>query len=488
MSYSTHVENLYYALAAHCSPPEFDIRTVLEVYNSADYVMPVDLVEPVTTEDYLMRFPVSRQSQLRAALEKQVRDKYHYAFVKKDKLLVDGYKVPRVVLASSDETIANLGPWYMAYSRAMKKKFTKLSSPFLFGSGVTGEHVGSWFDHWSNIIGPSYYINSDFSKMDRSENVIIISWEWENYFRSMNKETREKYRCYYLDQLVVKIRGMQGSGGAVRLGGKCSGCLNTCVGNTIVHDKLLKHFLKQQGLILGRDVAYIILGDDLFLMSNKKVNFKAYNLLCTKVGFDIKLQIHKSLSKVDFCQKLFYPTNDGTMMGPKPGRFLAKIGYSFKEKDDTSSSIFSEDTHHVPILNQLPTSAIGRIWNDWELGNRKVHNPTEDTNLFFYTRYGFRPPSHISELTSEQIEIMDQIDNNRDKVTKFDTVQADAHVRFLKEGGKVVQRVKLEKVALQLYRNFSQKVGRYLHSGRCNGAQRKRLSNILRDIRLSLAR
>lgn len=445
------MENLYYALAAHCSPPDYDIATVLGTFVGQPFKINMDHSDHISTDQYLSRFPENRQAMLRSALEKGVRDPYHYAFVKKDKLLVEEYKVPRVVLASSDETIANFGAWYMAYSRVIKRTYTKLHSPEFLATGVTGEQVGAWFNYWYKLITPKHYLVTDFSKMDRSENILNLMWEWDQYFGSMDQKQREKYWPYYLDQLVVYIRGMAGSGGAVRLGGKNSGCLNTCIGNSIQHMQLLRTFLKRIGWVLGRDCAYLILGDDLLMMCKKAFPVKEYDQYCLRLGFNIKAQTTSDLAKVDFCQKIFFPTTDGFMPGPKVGRYLSKIGYSFKKDYVYTDAIFSEDLNHVPLLSTLTGVRTSKVFQDWELHNTINHTKTLETDAFFERRYGFKAPPSLAELTKEQIEMIDLIDNGRVGFKNFDSIDKQANDRFLKEGGfHVKQRPKLQAIAVKL--------------------------------------
>jgi len=451
VSFDTSVENLYYALAAHCSPPDYDVSQVLGVFKGQPFKVNMSNLDHISTDEYLSRFPTNRQAMLRAALDRGVRDPYHYAFVKKDKLLVEDYKVPRVVLASSDETIANFGAWYMAYSRVIKKTYSRIRSPEFLATGVSGEQVGAWFNYWYKLITPEYYVVTDFSKMDRSENVLNLMWEWDQYFESMDKNQKRKYWPYYLDQLVVYIRGMAGSGGAVRLGGKNSGCLNTCIGNSIQHMQLLRVFFKRLGWVLGIDCAYLILGDDLLLMSKKAFPLKEYNQYCILLGFNVKASQSKDLSKVDFCQKIFFPTTDGFMPGPKVGRYLSKIGYSFKSDYDYLSSVFSEDLAHVPTLSSLEGVRSGKVFMDWELHNEKLHEKTFETDEFFVRRYGFNAPSSLAELTQEQISIIDMVDNSRNGHSNIDEISRQAEERFLKEGGVHLKyRPKLQKVAVFL--------------------------------------
>jgi len=479
------VENLYYALAAHCSPLDYDVASVLKVFNGTDFAVNMSSEDYISTDTYLSRFPGPRQAMLRNALDKGVRDPYHYAFVKKDKLLVEDYKVPRVVLASSDETIANFGAWYMAYSRVIKRNYSKIRSPEFLCSGVSGEEVGAWFNHWYKTINPEYYFVTDFSKMDRSESVLNIMWEWDQYFKSMDSNQKRKYWPYYLDQLVVFIRGMAGGGAAVRLGGKNSGCLNTCIGNSIQHMQLIRKFCSRYGLVIGKDLAYLLLGDDLLMICRKAIDVKKYSNFCRLLGFEVKANLEKDLAKVDFCQKIFFPTTDGYMPGPKLGRFLSKIGYSFKKDYCVRSSIFSEDLAHVPLLSSLEGVAVNREWQDWELHNKTFHSPTEETRIFFNRRYGFELPPSLAELTKEQIHIIDSVDNNRTGTNNFVNLYAKANERFLKEGGTyLTTRPNLRQVASELIDVLAKRFKRLV----VPQLQRKTLDKCIRHLILSLNR
>jgi len=411
-SYAHTSETWFIAAAEHCNSSAFCHKTVSTVFARPFRVqVRARDVDVPNFDDWVLKFNENRAEALRRAKYSGCHDSVHSSFVKKDKQILGEYKVPRCVVASSDATIANLGPWYAAYSKQLKDHFVKVDSPILWAAGTNGERLGSWFNHWYNIIKPGWYYTSDFSKYDRSVNYIMLNWEWENYFHAMTKAEKKKHRQDYLDQIFVRIKGLGGCGSAFRFGGRQSGCLNTCIGNCLVHTHALEYFLKQEGLVLGKDVAVCILGDDMLCLSRDKFPFAKYEKFCSLLGWKLKYTHTDQLAKVDFCQKLFYPTTDGYMPGPKIGRYLSKIGWSFK-MIDPKTAFYSEDLNHVPILNTLPAVSSNRVYQDWEVLNQQVHHMTDETKEFFHTRYGFYPDGYSYKNVSEVADIINKVDND----------------------------------------------------------------------------
>lgn len=454
--YANRPENWFYATSAHCTQPDFDLGTVVKVF-AEPFMHKVRASEIAVPEFdlWVAKFPKNRADMLRKAYYSQVPDPRHSSFVKKDKQILDEFKVPRVVNASSDETIATLGPWYSGFSDQMKRHFVKESTPILWASGTNGEHIGTWFNKWMDIIQPEYYVCTDMSKFDRSVNYVMLTWEWSEYFQAMRKREKSAYHRYFDDQIIVRMQGINGFGSAVRIGGRSTGALNTSVGNTMIHTHILTYFCKLKGYRIGKDVAFCLLGDDMLCISRVQFDIDSYKEFVRKLGWVCKGKITKNLSEVDFCQKLFYPTKQGYMPGPKIGRYLAKTGWSFK-KINIEDVFYSEDINHVPILNKLPGVCKNRTYKDWELHNTTTHEMTEETDKFFFSRYGFFALGRSwEELSDWEVKRINQIDNDHEVENKdlnFASFQPAAVTKLLSEGvkfGKVTKKKHLKSIILR---------------------------------------
>jgi hypothetical protein len=138
---------------------------------------------------------------------------------------------------------------------------------------------------------------------------------------------------------------------------------------------------------------------------------KALELHYSRFGFVAKPIVSTELSKVEFCSKLFWPTADGIILGPKPGRCIPKMGYSCKKLSEVEilstmrgwliDGVFVPGIAHI-IHKYFPQaykqSVDVHFENIYTSHCTRMHEPCSETSQFFEERYGVSATNFIASL------------------------------------------------------------------------------------------
>jgi len=143
----------------------------------------------------------------------------------------------------------------------------------------------------------------------------------------------------------------------------------------------------------------------------------------SRFGFNAKPKLSKNLYEVEFCSKLFWPTEDGIVLGPKPGRCLPKMGCGFKKLDPMElrgmlkgwaidgwfvPGITTYITHVDP--GALSAEVRPRFENLYSTHSTKYHNPTFETKVFFLNRYGIEAKDFVESLDKAMVNRPNYVD------------------------------------------------------------------------------
>jgi len=137
-------------------------------------------------------------------------------------------------------------------------------------------------------------------------------------------------------------------------------------------------------------------------IGNREVFLKKYTDTMTAFGFKAKAKLSDEIYNVEFCSSLFWPTTRGTVLGPKPGKLLPKMGFTCAKlsKQDVRGTIlgYQHLANHVPLIRTYCDNMLSKIDATTRLNKNVVkHNmylrpdgpsgATEATWEFFYSRY-----------------------------------------------------------------------------------------------------
>lgn len=236
-------------------------------------------------------------------------------FVKYEKLeLVEGKKiVPRLVQPRKPEYNVCVG----RYIRHLEHEiFGMVASVYGWGRPVIlkgfnayqrAQHMRS---AWESIKSP-VAIGLDATRFDQHVSYAVLKWEHARYLSFFHGEERAELKKFLKAQLINRgfIRCPDGKIKYEVKGGRCSGDMNTSLGNCLIMCAAMYSFMSSQKLTC----AFVNDGDDGVLIVNKRDAKRVVAELPTffkQLGFLMKMdQPVDEFEKIVFCQS--QPVFDG---------------------------------------------------------------------------------------------------------------------------------------------------------------------------------
>jgi hypothetical protein len=372
-------------------------------------------IPEVSFKNWNKPFPKPRREQHIKALKSlserpiEANDLTRESFVKVEKYNKsnsDGvdYSDPRLIQGASARANVILGPPMKRYAKFLKAQwdgYAERGGVSLYYFCDNNEAAGRWMDfHLSRTadfiaiiilgddmlavvrhLGITYFICNDFSRFDKTIQDPALDYEHKIYETS----------GYFDEDALFVLKGQRKSKGVMRTGiiyqskdGRNSGDPNTSCGNSTLNGITSAEGIKKHIHLLGT-----------------KEFVPAMEAHYSRFGFVAKPMVSTELCQVDFCSKLFWPTADGTVLGPKPGRCLPKMGYSCRKlsKIEILSTMrgWLLDGQFVPGIAHLIYKYFPKAFkeeekvhfeNEYSSHCISLHEPTEETSIFFEQRYG----------------------------------------------------------------------------------------------------
>jgi len=314
------------------------------------------------------------------------------AFVKREKHVevVDGIttktdRVPRLIQGRSVAVKIDTGPFTWKYGQVLKGVYGP-ESDFVYTGGLSSEQIGDCFEMIpirTGATGACWHA-IDCKRFDRSIGPSPLKCLYLEY-KSIGApaETLQAFKYRHSIQKGCTQHGIRYQ----RIAQVNSGDGDTSAGNSRIHLILLESCPHVYGALVHGDDS-VVYTDDIDAV-----------LRWYKAG-DLDPVLAPD---IDFCSGLFYPTNDGIVLGPKVGRVLAKTFQSLNKFDNydpwlrgTLLSIRASCSF-VPILRVIVDTLLDKVGHGKVFRSRsheyksmanRCHECTEDTFAFFEERYG----------------------------------------------------------------------------------------------------
>jgi len=355
-----------------------------------------------------------RKNQLRAweALKRdglEPNDLIRKSFVKRELTMKGGEEFqdfdPRFIQGNTDKLNVATGPFFNQFSKALCAKWNK-NYKITYTSGLTGEEVGSWRDQFSD--DDVTIVEIDESRFDAHQGMDA----------HMNQRIAFEH-CGLADYLYAmdgnnsmrRIRGYSSKGVkysvpyTVPSGDATTSCGNSWTTGIKALSFMNKFYPLEEWkmVVCGDDTLIVIEGH---MSTETKVHLKTdlvkFNL---SLGFKTKVKVSHYWSDVEFCSSLFWPTADGTVLGPKIGKRLPKIGFSLRDLDlgEVKGMLLglNIEAGHVPVIRLYAKHCLKFLrrtekkeYTDdrfWKSMSQKKHFMCEATDIFFMERYGVCP-------------------------------------------------------------------------------------------------
>jgi len=384
----------------------FDTINVSEYLDTSLY----EQTDIVTFKSWNRSFPAARRQQHEKALKDLQenpltnKDFTRKSFVKREKVLksnINGLEPfdPRLIQGIGARCNVALGPEMKRFSKFLASQWS-LDGPItkeysiLYASGYSNEQIGQWmqnildngfhFGVWLAVLGDdllavvrdgnnTYFISNDFSRFDTTIGVPALEFEQSIYDKCGIKGEAREVLTAQLSTFGYTRHGIQYSAP----GGRKSGDPNTSCGNTVINGM----------------VSMKVLTD---LVKKNNLGVEQIRDSYLKYGFTAKPVIARNLYEVDFCSKLFWPTDTGIVLGPKPGRMLPKLGCGITKLSEQEFKGYmkgiEKDAHFVPGVAQYLElydlkDATVSLLNPYTTHCTAAHRITPETIAFFENRY-----------------------------------------------------------------------------------------------------
>jgi hypothetical protein len=341
------------------------------------------------------------------------------AFVKREKAVtqinhtpVKSNPAPRIIQGRSVDVKIATGPFTWAYGKRLSTVYNS-DGTFMYTGGATAEEIGRFKDRAYSrqmCVIPTH--DQPYSKCDLRW-VAVDCTRWD---RSVGPDPLRKLYEEYREvgapkECLIALRGRHGRRTAqssrgwhfTRKAQVASGDGDTSGGNSRVHLVMLES--------CQHVLAAMVSGDDALLLVYQGTE----DAVCEhyrRGGFTPKLA-----KEVDFCSSIFWPTSDGSVLGPKIGRVLGKTFYSMNRFDSGDylpwlrgvCLSLKTSCSFVPILRVLIPRLLslcgeGKVWRESAHEYKSLastsHSCTEETWDFVLERYGL-DESDIKDMEDE---------------------------------------------------------------------------------------
>jgi len=450
-SASTHNETTALSQRHIAKTPEPDITKFEQLRQelSANLtIVPIKHIEPVPFDIWNARFPRKRQEDHLKALKTLEMSPHRdwktiarrKAFPKQEKLFLSTHlglstKAPRMIQGATDEANVILGPWVLGYANFLKEKWN-VEAPITYAAGLSSEQVGRWFD----ICKEQHYVffKDDVKAWDASYSVPCIRAELSIYQMcgAMESHDRRKILEAQLDTWGVTTTGIRYGCAGTRK----SGDPNTSCGNSLLNGLL--HWSIIYRVHGGKDPPFkmMVMGDDNVFGVQQDIAeglAEKVNKGMLEYGFNSTCAQCDAFHQVEFCSGLFWPSEDGTVFGPKPGRIFARIGWTLTDVSPKDRKTFvkgvalgfAADVAHIPPLRELIrmmlrlTDGAPSVPTQHErrFHVSRGHRENVDTWTMLQERYGYTRESH------------DQLIRYLDGITSLDETMTHPVISLLVE-------------------------------------------------------
>jgi hypothetical protein len=146
---------------------------------------------------------------------------------------------------------------------------------------------------------------------------------------------------------------------------------------------------------------YMWNGDDWLLImfwdSDDEPDLEMYARRMSSLGFTTSMECGTDLTKVEFCQLIPYPTEEGTVWGPKIGRVLSRLPYATSASRDDPAGVATGmlvSCGHIPFLReylqhvQCLAPTVKAVDYEYHVAASRTHTASDATWAFINERYG----------------------------------------------------------------------------------------------------
>jgi len=291
----------------------------------------------------------------------------------------------------------------MAAFSLMLKTSWNVDEDLCFTSGLNAEELGKWRSQFGSK--SVTIIEIDHSRYDAHQGCDSHKCEYDFYCAAGIQDHPDAAFVFNRQSRTI---GFTAHGVKYKVPyTRKSGDPNTSCGNSIINGMVTKFVLhtlnldNNKMLVQGDDNLVVI--EQQFSPRKRRELEREIKTIMLSLGFEVKLKITTQWYDCEFCSSLFWPVSDGFVLGPKIGRRLPKMGFSLTRlnKGQVKGMLLGavKECKFVPILRVYSKYCLKQLktvkktsYYDYSYRYKSLvsesHDFNEDTEQFFYDRYG----------------------------------------------------------------------------------------------------
>jgi hypothetical protein len=338
---------------------------------------------PLTKKDFIRKQFVKRELTMKGGSEPQEFD-------------------PRSIQANSDRLNVSLGPFVAKATEQLKTAWST-DSRICYTAGMTAEEIGAWRGQFGSE--DVTIIECDETRYDAHQGRYAYQLAWK-LCAAMGIDNHGD--AAFALTSMEHIRGWSSHGVVYNVSyTMTSGSPTTSFSNSFLNGTKTAFVLERMGF---QHFKMLVHGDDSLIVIPGHLSAPAKLRLERKfaqyqhsLGFATKMKISESWSQVEYCSSLFWPTEDGYVLGPKIGKRLPKIGFSLRalKPGEVKGMLLGLqiEAGFVPVIRVYAKHQLSLMRKQAKqdyTDSRSVykslaverHSCSEETAYFFLERYG----------------------------------------------------------------------------------------------------
>jgi len=281
------------------------------------------------------------------------------------------------------------------------------NGPLYYVGGCTPEQIGALFDRI--YVQGHDIMEGDFEKYDSSQHRRIFDLRNKLYGLA---GVNSKVLASFQESMFTHGSTRHGNSYGV-LATVTSGSMDTTVGNSLVQGTCIIRCLAEQfgsvEAISDAGISVVVYGDDNLIVAPPNIiDYTAFYNRMNSLGFTLQATVHQGHNapyNATFCSQRFWPTSDGTVLGPCLYRAVSNLGWYCNPppgvdhqalvKGDALGRLLQ--TSFIPILSHHwsrtielagdKTPVMPRRDHGFKM-NERYHTPTPETWTMMKTVYG----------------------------------------------------------------------------------------------------
>jgi hypothetical protein len=229
---------------------------------------------------------------------------------------------PRHIQSVSQHVHSTLGPFIYAWSKCLSQCWC-LDYWITYAAGSNGSQLFSCLDQFP------VYFTGDLSRFDRSIHKKFLNTLNDMKFKHCIPVNARK--CLDMQRNTIGFT-MKGGHKYTVPGQRKSGDANTSCDNSelnvYMHLWCITRQLNVDLKWCASNLKVIVMGDDIVIGGPSELTNVDFKTMLATIGFSSKPKFVHDRRDVEFCSRWFWEVGDGGCLAAKPGKLLARVGFS----------------------------------------------------------------------------------------------------------------------------------------------------------------